>query len=607
MHIFKLASTTDTMKKILTYIVRSFAFLGFVVFALSVTGWVTLLTREKPHLPDNIILKLDFSKEVPESAEPNPIKAAIGKASGMSLKDMVSAIDLASKDKRVKVVFGNFRENAISMAGVQELRDAIYRFGEQGKPSYAFATSFGEFGAADKAYYLASAFDNIWLQPMGLVGITGLAAQSPFIRGALDKIGAKADFVHREEYKSAMDMLTEEDFTSANAEMLGAILDDLNMQMVDAIAQERQVDPLHLMRLIDVAPITATVALKEKLITNIAYADELDDFLTTHFGNQAAYVSAEDYLVMRRDELFSKSNVDEHKPTVAFIHATGEIGQSSSGPAKSGMIAADQTVEAIENAMDDEKVEAILLRIDSPGGSAVASETIRRAIQKAQDMGLPVIASMGDVAASGGYWIAAQADAIIADPATLTGSIGVIAGKVTGTPELWDKLGIQWGMIMRGENADLWTVTAPFTESQRAKVDSLVGETYAEFKKHVAASRGLSDEQVAAVAKGRVWTGNQALNLGLVDELGGLSDALDYTKSVLGVAEDDTVYLKPFPEPESFAAKFVKLLEGFGGMGASITRLNNVMDAIEPVVSPLVSITSQRPGQVRMHDIEGLR
>lgn len=595
------------MKKILTYIVRSFAFLGFVVFAISVTGWVTLLTREKPHLPHSIILKLDFTKDIPESAEQNPIKAAMGKTGGMSLKDMVSAIDLASKDKRVKVAVGTFRENAIAMAAVQELRDAMYRFGEQGKPSYAYATSFGEFGAADKAYYLASAFDNIWMQPMGLVGITGLAAQSPFIRGALDKIGAKADFVHREEYKSAMDMLTEDDFTPANAEMLGAILDDLNMQMVDDIAAERQLEPLRLMQLIDEAPINASLALTEKLVTRIAYADELDDFLNTHFGDDAKTVNAEDYLAMRRDELFSKGKVDDKKPTVAFIHATGEIGQASAGPAKSDMMAADQTVEAIEAAMDDEKVEAILLRIDSPGGSAVASETIRRAVERAQTMGLPVIVSMGEVAASGGYWIAAQADAIIADPATLTGSIGVIAGKVTGTPELWDKLGIHWGMITRGENADLWTATAPFTDAQRAKVDGLVGDTYIQFKKHVAAARGLSDEQVAAIAKGRVWTGNQAVNLGLVDELGGLTDAIDYTKSLLGVSEDDTVYLKPFPEPESFAMRFIKMLEGFGGMGATINRLNSMIDTVDTVISPLSAVTAPKPGQVLMQDIKGLR
>ncbi|MBY0429065.1 MAG: S49 family peptidase, partial [Alphaproteobacteria bacterium] len=423
------------MKKILTLMLRGFAFLGFVVFAISVTGWVALLTHERPHLADSIILKLDMTKEVAERTNQNPIKLALGKTSDVSLKDMISAIDLAAKDKRVKVVVGNFRENTVSMAATQELRDAIYRFRDQGKNSYAFATSFGEFGAADKAYYLASAFENIWLQPMGLVGITGIAAQSPFIRGALDKIGAKADFVHREEYKSAMDMLTENDFTDANAEMLNSMLDDLNMQMVDDIALERDLQPFDLMRLIDTAPINTSTAFKEKLVTHIGYADELDDLLGTQFGDKTESVDAEDYLAMRREELFGTSDKKGDKPVVAYIHATGEIGQTSSSPAKSDLIAADKTVEAIEAAMDDEDVEAILLRIDSPGGSAVASETIRRAVEKAQDMGLPVIVSMGELAASGGYWIAAQADVIIADPATLTGSIGVIAGKVAATPE----------------------------------------------------------------------------------------------------------------------------------------------------------------------------
>ncbi len=597
------------MQKILKFITRSFAILGFAVFAVSVTGWALLLSHEKEHLPDSIILSLDLTKDIPEAAEHNPIKAALGKSSSMILKDAIAAIDYAKKDPRVKVLVGHFRENAVSMAGTQELRDAVYRFRERGKPSYAYATSFGEFGAADKAYYLASAFDEIWLQPMGLVGITGLAAQSPFVKDALDKIGARADFVHREEYKSAMDMLTENEFTAANAEMLGSILDDLNAQMVDDIAAERQLQPLNLMRLIDHAPINAQTALNEKLVTHIGYADELETLLDQLFGNASQAVRAEDYLSMRRDELAD----DDHdkKPVVAFIEATGEIAQSSEGPAKSNVLAADETVKAIQEAMDDEKVEAILLRIDSPGGSAVASETIRRAIEQAQNMGLPVIVSMGEMAGSGGYWMAAQADVIVADPATLTGSIGVIAGKVTGTDALWDKLGIHWGMITRGENADMWTSTAPFTDAQRVKVDELVGETYQQFKKHVAAARDLTDEEVAAVAKGRVWTGNQALNNGLVDELGGLVDAVDYAKSLLGIAEDDRIMLKQFPAPEGFAERLAKMVEGFGGLGARMTKLNSMLQSLEAIVSPLLfqlsSVSSAKPGQVMMRNTDGLR
>ncbi|MDX1921892.1 MAG: signal peptide peptidase SppA [Alphaproteobacteria bacterium] len=587
------------------FVVRSFAILGFAVFAVSVTGWVIVLTHEKQHLPETIILSLDLTSNIPEAAEHNPIKAALGKSGALILKDAIAAIDYAKKDPRVKVLVGNFRENPVSMAGAQELRDAVYRFRERGKPSYAYATSFGEFGAADKAYYLASSFNEIWLQPLGLVGITGLAAQSPFVKEALEKIGAKADFVHREEYKSAMDMLTENDFTAANAEMLGSILDDLNAQMVDDIAADRQLQPVNLMRLIDVAPINAQTALDEKLITHIGYEDELQLRLDKLFGDKAEVVSAEDYLSMRRDELQNDDN--DKKPVVAFIEATGEIVQSSEGPTKSGGIAADETVKAIHEAMDDEKVEAILLRIDSPGGSAVASETIRRGIEQAQNIGLPVIVSMGEMAGSGGYWMAAQADVIVADPATLTGSIGVIAGKVTGTDVLWDKLGIHWGIITRGENADMWTATAPFTDAQRAKVDALVDETYQQFKKHVAAARDLTDEEVAAVAKGRVWTGNQALNNGLVDELGGLVDAVNYTKSLLGIPEDDRIMLKQFPAPEGFAERLEKILEGFGGLGASMTKLNGLMQSFEAVVSPLQSVSSIKPGQAIMHNVDGLR
>jgi protease-4 len=211
------------------------------------------------------------------------------------------------------------------------------------------------------------------------------------------------------------------------------------------------------------------------------------------------------------------------------------------------------------------------------------------------------------MAGSGGYWVAASADAIIADPATLTGSIGVIAGKVAATDEMWDKIGVHWGMITRGENADLLTITQPFTDAQRAKVDAMVGETYQSFKRHVADARDLSDEEVAVIAKGRVWTGNQAVNLGLVDELGGLFDAVQYTKNVIGLTEDDSVLMKIFPAPESFAERITKMLEQFGGLGVSMGKLGVVMKTLEPVLSPLLSMTASRPRDLRMQGLEGLR
>jgi protease IV len=591
------------MKNVLKYLLRGFTALGFVVFMVSALGWAALLTHEKPHLPERIILSLDLTHEIGESDEVSPLKTALGKTGEVTLQDAVAALDMAANDPRVKVLVGNFRENAISMAGAQELRDAIYRLREHDKPSYAFATSYGEFSAADKAYYVASAFEHIWLQPMGLVGITGLAAQSPFVRSALEKMGAKADFVHREEYKSAMDMLTQDDYTDANAEMMGSILDDLSMQMVTDIAQERSIEPLVLQQLIDMAPLSTDIAYAHKLVTHIGYLDELEDELATTYGENIQSVSAQEYLNMRRTELYKNQSENDKKPVVAFIHATGEIAQSAGGVTKSDVMAADTMVGAFQDAMEDEQVEAIVLRIDSPGGSAVASETIRRAIEKAQDMGLPVIVSMGEVAASGGYWMAAQADAIFADPATLTGSIGVIAGKVTGTPELWDKLGIHWGMITRGENADLWTATQPFTDAQRNKVDALVGETYVQFKQHVGRSRDLSDMEVAAVAKGRVWTGNQAVNNGLVDELGGLVDAINYTKSVLGVSEDDRVMLKVFPAPETIVERLLKTLDQFSGASVSALKLNILLSKFEAVLAPIVSLTNAKPIKLQMQEI----
>ncbi|MBI3420315.1 MAG: signal peptide peptidase SppA [Proteobacteria bacterium] len=591
------------MKRILKVFVFIFAGLGLLV-TLSVAGGFALVAfHEPPKLPKKIILSLDFTKEVREKAEGGALDL-LHKGGDMDLREMLAALDLARKDPRVKTVIGNFRGKAASLAVVQELRGAIFRLRDAGKRTYAFSTSFGEFGPGDHAYYLASAFKQIWLQPLGLVGITGQAAQMPFMKEALGKIGAQADFLHRREYKSAMDMLTKNNFTPANAEMLNALLDDISLQTHEDLFRDRQLVPLALDRLIDQAPLSAQTALQAHLIDHIGYLDEIEDHELKTRGAKSKIVKADDYLSFRRAEI-RKEDKGKKFPVIAYIHGVGDIVQDAEGVPSGGgsLISADKIVPAIQDAVEDKEVEAILLRLDSPGGSAVASESIRRAVEVAENSGVPVVVSMGGVAGSGAYWVASQADMIFADPATLTGSIGVIAGKMAGT-EIWDKLGIHWGMITRGANADLWTITAPFTPEQRAKVDALVGETYDAFKITVANGRELDPDYVEEIAKGRVWTGQQAVALGLVDGIGGLYEAIRYSKSLLGVKEDDDVLLRTFPEPESTAKKIFKLLDRLGGLGADMQQLGRITRMINTVLTPWLDLLQAHPRDLRMPEFE---
>lgn len=588
----------NLIKSALTFLVRGFALVGFLVVLLIGLGIGAASKFEKPKLPATIILSLDLRDAVDEAESDSPFRFAQG-GGALSLRDTIAAIDMAAKDDRVKLLVGRFRDDAADTASAEEIRDAVLRYRAEDKMAFASATSFGEMGPADKAYYIATAFNDIWLQPVGLVGITGAAAQMPFFKDALEKAGATAQFVHRREYKTAADSLTQTDFTEPNAEMLGSILDDISSQTVEAIALARAIAPLDYFKLQDQAPLTAMQALQAGLVDHIGYFDEILDWATERLGDKAEVVDAQDYLDMRRAEQKDEA-AEKTWPTIAYIHGVGEISQGGGMINRGrGGIDADEMAQALQDAVNDETVEAVLVRLDSPGGSAVASETVRYAMQRVKAAGLPLVVSMGGMAGSGAYWIASEADWIEADPATLTGSIGVVAGKIAGT-EIWNKLGINWGMITRGENADMWSLTTPFSDAQLQRVDALVGDTYDAFKARVASGRNMDQQQVEALAKGRVWTGNQAYELGLVDELGGFYESVRVTKNFIGLLDDDKVMLKEFPEEEGFLDHLKKSLGRLGNLGASMQKIVSWLQVAMPAIEPMVEGLAPRPRQLLM-------
>ena len=502
-------------------IVRSFALFGFLM-AAGLAGGGYLLYQAlfaTPSLPEAVVLSIDLDRKLVEQGNDDPVTGTLLGAD-LSLRDVVNALDRGARDWRVKGAVFRFGGDELGMAQAQDLRSAIARFRAAGKFTTAFAESFGEFGPGNKSYYLASVCDQVWLQPVGLVGLTGFSAEMPFARKVLDQLHVVPEIFHREEYKSAMEGLTERTISAPHKEMLESLLDDLTDQLVVGLATTRKLDPVAVRRLIDRGPLLDREAREAGLIDRIGYYDEVTDEALDKAGAgglDAGLVAPDDYL-----EAAGEPN--DSGPTVALIFAVGALvrGDGGGSPLVGGdSIGSDAVVQAFQQAVDDDDVKAILFRIDSPGGSVVASETIRRAVLQAKAAGKPVIVSMSDMAGSGGYWIAMNADRIIAEPATLTGSIGVIVGKVA-TAGFWDMLGIAWDGAKRGQNAGIWSDIGQYSPAERARVDAVLDDIYATFTRNVAEARHLAPEKVREMARGRVWTGHQALALGLIDELGDL-------------------------------------------------------------------------------------
>jgi protease IV len=512
-----------------------------VVAAIGVAALAWGLTANLPTLPDKIVLTTDFSRGLAKGAGPEPLTQLVF-GGEPTLRDFLDAIERAADDPRVKGLYARIGEDNMGLATCQEVRDAIRDFRAKGKFAIVFTDAFGEFGPGTRTYYLATAFDEIWLQPLGSVGLVGLHADLPFFRGALDRLGVRPSFAHREQYKSAMNSLTETAMTAPQREEIEDLLRATSGQIIRGIAETRGMSPEEVVGLIDRGPLVADEAKAARLVDRIGYRDEAITRAKERAGSGAEFVSLSRYLD-------SAGHPHDSGPTIALIYATGLVGKGSgsTNPLVGGTgVSAREVGRAFRQAFGDPEVRAILFRIDSPGGSAVASETIWREVVRAREHGKPVIVSMGDVAGSGGYYIAAPADKIVAEPATLTGSIGVIAGKVVIT-DLLHKLGITDDSAQTGANAAMFSVFEDFSPAGRERLETFLDVIYHGFKAHVAAGRHLTDEQVEAAAKGRVWAGEDAKGKGLVDELGGYGVALRLAREAAKLPEDKPFKLTVFP------------------------------------------------------------
>jgi len=575
-----------------------FATVGFVIIAGIVVTAVLLprfgdFKKAATEVPEEALLVLDMADGLIEHRPDNLFaRASLGDA--LVLPEAVADLHAAGRDPRVKGLVIRAGWGSPGLAQMQELRDALADFRAQGKPVTAFAETFGEAGSGTLHYFLASAASEIWVQPSGDLGITGFSLQQPFLRPLLERFGVRSQVGQREEYKGAMSLFTEESLPEPQRRNLQRYLDSSLSQIVTAVAESRNLEAGALRDLIDRAPYRGEEAKRLGLVDRLGYWDEVEAAVEANAGPDAEWLTLGAYRQAAKQE-------DNEGPVIALVHGQGPIvlSDADNDPVfgKVAMGAVD-VGQALAGAIDDPEVAAILFRVDSPGGSYVASDTIWREVQRARDLGKPVIVSMGNVAASGGYFVAAAAEAIVAQPGTLTGSIGVVSGKFS-LNELWANLGIRWDGVEAGRRADMWSPNAPFSRDEWEWLQQTLDTTYADFTGKVASGRGLSQEEVLAVAKGQIWSGADAKEGGLVDALGGYRKAISLAKAAAGIPEDTEVQLVVFPEQRD---PFAALLEdAMGGKVESPAALSMIrsLARLAQVLAPLIETVEMLSGDPR--------
>jgi len=529
-------------------VVISMAFVVVMFFAAS----------RGPSVPSSATLILRPGGALPE-VEPDDVVGQVFGRDVNTVRGFVEALHKASRDSRVRSVLLIPSTLELPYWGkVQEMRDAIVAFRKSGKK----VTAFLEYGG-DREYYLASAADRVFLMPTSSLDLTGVASYEMFLRGTFDKVGAYPDFVHIGDYKTAPNQYTQKGFTPAHREMAQSLNRDMYEQLVSGVAEGRKKSDDEVRTLFDQGPFVASKALEAGLVDELAYEDELDDRVP-ELGDGDRRIEGSDY------QRISPASVGlRPRSRIAVLYIVGTIASGKGGfdPVNGSIAGSEAIVEQIRKIRDDSSIKAIVLRIDSPGGSSVASDVIWRelTITRQQNSSRPIVTSMSDLAASGGYYIAVPADAIVAQPGTLTGSIGIFGGKIVIGGTL-GKVGISTETITSGANADMYSPFTPFTAPQRAKVEEFMQDFYKGFVGKVAESRKSTPEKIHAVAQGRVWTGRQALEHGLVDALGGLDTAVAMAKEKARIPADEDVQLVVYPERRSF---FDALSEQFGGTGSA--------------------------------------
>ena len=486
----------------------------------------------------------------------------------LTVTDIVEGLDRARTDPRIAGAIVQPSESTMNMAKMQEIRDKILEFNRSGK----FTVAHLEF-ATNGPYYVASACQTIIQLPKSMLYVRGMMASSTFYRGTLDKLGIVPDLFHTGDYKNAINVYTEKKYTPAHREATQALLDDWYGEYVRGVAEARGLKPEEVKPAFAKGPFNSEEAVAAKLVDRLGYEDDVQTFVRQKTHGSDNHLGLREYL--RRTERAGVSKM-------AVVYATGTIVPGRGGDEAFGeaLMGSETMAEQLRLAREDDSLKAIVLRIDSPGGSVVASEVIRREVELARRV-KPVVVSMSDVAASGGYWIALPANKIVAQPGTLTGSIGVITGKFN-LQGLYAKLGLSKDFVTTSDNATLDYLFQSFTPAQRESVQKYMLGIYKDFIGIVAKARGMTVEDADRIAQGRVWTGDRARQLGLVDELGGLDTAINMAKELAKIPKTEQVSLVYLPAPKSLLERIlsftgdVRLSGSVAAPRAWLTRLESL-------------------------------
>ena len=516
-------------------------------------------------MPARGYLEIPLSGAVSEVAAPDSLSSFLLGAKPLAMHDLWMNLRKAKVDGRIQTVLLRLGLVQCDWAKANEIREAILDFRRSGKKVYAVIEEAPDF---DMEYFVATACDLIILHPLGWLGINGIGGYVPFLKGALDKLGVRAEFEHVEEYKTAANMFTEKGFTPAHREEMESLYSDLFAQYVTTAAKARGKTEAEFRAHVDRGFFQGERAKAAGIVDDCLYEDEVQDLLRQD-GRTLARVRFDDYTKVKPSSVGLETG-----RTVALIYAVGTIMTGESLPPIMG---GSTVARWIRTARNDGSVKAIVLRVDSPGGSSVGSDVIGREVALARKV-KPVIVSMSDVAGSGGYWIAMAATKIVAQPQTLTGSIGVLAGKFS-VDGLLGKLGITSEKLAFGEKADIFSPFRLFTPAERKVLKEEILWTYEQFLAKAAEGRGLTRDEVDAVGKGRIWTGRQAKDLKLVDELGGLTMAVGLAKKAAGIDADEEVRFDVWPKKRSFwQAVFSR--SGIGLDIKSASGREKILDAV---------------------------
>jgi protease-4 len=564
-----ISSIFKTIDFIFKSIALSLTFIGFIVVLI---GCVVIASfspsgsfgNKYPYqLPEQMFIKLDLDNISTETYGGNLLDELSNlNSQELLLHDAVKILSTAAKDDRVEGIYAKLNNTSLGIAQIQELRNAIENFGNAGKETILFSENMGAFGTGTAEYYLASAFKNINMIPTGEVGLTGLKAEIPFIRTPLDKLGIHPSFSSRYEYKTGATTFTDKDFSDVNKEGTEKLIESLYEQITSDIARTRGKKIDEIKGLINNGPYSAKEAFANGLIDNVTYLSDLSNLMEethpeTSLIQYNEYLEeiqpAENPLEVVLEETIN--NNSQATPEIAVINAFGTIlpGESKKHKiASSAKLGSDSFRRLLYSMENDDNIKAVVIRVDSPGGGYVPSDIIRQQIETLK-VGKPVIISMGNVAASGGYFISIAGDKIVAEPTTITGSIGVYGGKMV-VEEMWKKLGITWGSVSKGKNAGMASMNSDFTPSQREKFEKSLDNVYKDFTQKVATARNIPIKDMDKIARGRVWTGKQAIEIGLVDELGGLEKAIELAKTAitdLNLAPADNIKTVRYPKPKT--------------------------------------------------------